>query len=45
MPLTTWRRDMQLLKDCAFLALQLINVSLFCGGIYAFTAFFLAATP
>ena len=36
---------MQLLKDCAFLALQLFNVALFCGAIYAFTVFFLAATP
>jgi hypothetical protein len=36
---------MQFIKDCAFLALQLFNVALFCGAIYAFTAFFLAATP
>lgn len=33
---------MQLLKDCAFLALQIINVLLLCGAMYAFTYFMLA---
>lgn len=33
---------MQLIKDCAFLALQLANVAALLGAAYAFTFFFLA---
>ena len=33
---------MQLIKDCAFLALQLAKVAALLGAAYAFTVFFLA---
>jgi len=36
---------MQLIKDCAFLALQLFSVLALLGAAYAFLFFFMLVTP
>ena len=34
-----------MIRDIAFLALQLFNVALLCGAAYAFLFFFMLITP